>query len=492
MRYFGFGAALAAAALVLGGAAHAAAVSDLSAFQQKIAARLNSPCDLAESRSIISDPQFAKENGALRSLALANLAYCGDPDAKSVLRRATSDDGAAPLAWNARFLMALRTGDREEALQTLEDAASRKLLNAFSTTSDEVMFSFSQALKTDPTNERRFLVALDQLMWAPPSHFEAADGFWIRLADIYLAEGKPGDAKRVWSNTSTPYAASLLRLANRYEPIRAAINLAPDPVETAKQRLAVDQFFLSQSPRSGLGLTVVSHDLRLLGRADEALKLLDDALAKPGPLMNGRLEYRNWVLNERSSVLYDLGRFDETIQVLRDASVLAERGGANVSQVINLSERLNDLGRSQEALDTLEVLKAADFTSPFWRMYVEANKACAYNALGQSARAAQSLAFTAAHAKDNAQARVQALLCMGDLDAVAAIYIGRLADPALAPGTLIQLSYVRQAARGPGEIELSRRMDLVRGRADVQAAVAKVGHTETFDLIASAMEGYGY
>lgn len=492
MQHTGFGVALAAVALVLGGAAHAAAETDLSAFQQRIVTRLNSPCDLSESRAIISDPQFAKENGAVRSLALANLAYCGDPDAKSVMRQATADDGAAPFAWNARFLMALRTSDREEALQTLEDAASRRLLSAFSMTSEEAMFGFSQALKDDPANERRFLVALDQMLWSPPSHFETADGYWIRLADIYLAEGKLGDAKRIWSVTSTPYAAGLLRLANRYEPLRAENARSLDPLETAKQRLAVDRFYLSQSPRSGLGLTVVSRDLRLLGRADEALKLLDDALAKPGPLMNGRLEYRNWVLNERSSVLYDLGRFDETVQVMRDASVLAERGGPNVSQVINLAGRLNDLGRPKEALDALEVLKVADFTSPFGRMYVEANKACAYNALGQAAQAAQSLAFTATNAKDNAPARVQALLCMGDLDSLAAIYIERLADPRLGPGTLIQLSYFRQAARGPGEIELSRRMDLVRGRADVQAAIAKVGRTDTFDLIASAMEGYGY
>jgi tetratricopeptide (TPR) repeat protein len=230
----------------------------------------------------------------------------------------------------------------------------------------------------------------------------------------------------------------------------------------------------------------VAQALRVLGRNQEALDLLDRVVAQAQTpdaqaQFDDIADQLNWLLNEKAYALYELNRPEEARTAFGLSIAVGEDGQWSVSQVINFASMLQAEGRSADALEVVQTVGEA---SPYGRMWVAAVRACAAGNLGRAELRREALAYLREHERDNAAARANALLCVNDLDEAAALYIRRLANPAEREDALLALQTYRRPPRPalPQESLLHARLEQVRGRPDVLAAVAAVGRIEEAPL----------
>ena len=102
--------------------------------------------------------------------------------------------------------------------------------------------------------------------------------------------------------------------------------------------------------------------------------------------------------------------------------------------------------------------------------------------LKDSKMANEAMRYLREHTDDAPGAYEGALERSGDLDAAAARLIARLSDPESRTETLVELQEYKETPAPPAVIKERRRSRSVRARADVRAAVAKVGRIEHYDL----------
>ena len=185
-----------------------------------------------------------------------------------------------------------------------------------------------------------------------------------------------------------------------------------------------------------------------------------------------------WTMDYRARALAQLGRFDEAVAQLRAAAERPEYGAPNVSQSINLAGLLADLGRGAEA-EAIVAQVMARGLSPYGRMQAEAVRACA-----RTGPAAEALAYLREHQADAPAALQDALICEGDLQAAARLYIERLSDPDRRTSALAELQdYATPPVMTPLQQAAIRRREQLRRRPDVQAAIARVGRIEHYNLL---------
>lgn len=161
----------------------------------------------------------------------------------------------------------------------------------------------------------------------------------------------------------------------------------------------------------------------------------------------------------------------------------SEHGGYNVSQTLDLAERLNILGRAQDALDALE-----DFdprrTSPYGAMVWRADLVCAYAQLKQPAKAEASLEYMRAHVRDGPGVLQGALLCAGDADSLAKAIIASIEDPETRSSILADMQdYLDDPpAQSAWQKDQREFQHQIWERPDVRAAVAKYGRVERYPI----------
>lgn len=226
--------------------------------------------------------------------------------------------------------------------------------------------------------------------------------------------------------------------------------------------------------------------LRALGRFEEARALLDRhikrAQSADGPSVYSDIEEQlNWALNELAYVYYDLGRAAEARETFGLSIAVGEDGEWSVSQVINFASMLESEGRGADAL---EVLRTTGRASPYGDMWVASVRVCAADQTGNRRLRDEALAFVREHEADNRAAAARALLCVNDIEGAAAAYIRRLADEESRADALLALQDYpeRSDAVFPRDDILRQRLEIVRDRADVRAAIEAVGRVEQVPL----------
>jgi tetratricopeptide (TPR) repeat protein len=447
-------------------------------------------CDLSAWRALVSDKKFHTLPGQMRSLSLTLLAVCGEEKPTDLLRRATQISDAPSFAWVTRFADAASRNDDEDALRSLERAADLAQDAPLGIDDDAAVFKTERRLRVAPAAHRRFFAALDRGRWTPTYVFETPQWLWLRYVNLLLADGDLAGARRIAARLTRPEILQRMRLDKRYDALLAADPGHFDVRYAALATLASDQALLAANPNDGGGIDIVARDLRILGRAADVLPMVDAALAQPGPLLKRETDYRTWMLNDRADALYDLGDFEGSVEFLKKAAAPGPGGAVTVSQAINLAGVLNAVGRPDEAVSTLapfDTPEAKAATSPYGLMWVAAERACAYYALNQVDKAEASRAFTRDHATDNQGAVIKAGVCANDLDYVAATFIQRLETADGRAEALFQLSDFRMAKLTQVDVVMAARMQTLKARPDVRAAVSKAGRTETIDLIGAAM-----
>jgi tetratricopeptide (TPR) repeat protein len=443
-------------------------------------------CDGPAWNAISADPDLDKLPSNIRASAYSAMAKCvGGPRAHDWVRRATAEPNAPSFAWVERLDVGVRNGDTEDALASLEVMAARAkaAIEPFPSLDLRWIAALDGRLKNDPTRQQRFLAALDDGGWAPARPGEDASFLWRDYAGLLVDQQRITDAQRVTRKIHRPEALLLLRLDKKFDAVTSASPADFDVPNAAAGALQHNQLAYADATDQ-VGAYEIINSLRLLGRLDEALSFADATLAKPEIRDARGHDYRNWIEDRRAYVLYDMGRFDEAIAAERSAAGHKENQAVNVSNAINLAGMLNAVGRHAEALTVLPALDGP--VSGYGAMWVAAERACAANAISNAAETQKALAFTAAHAADNRNARVKALLCVNDVAAAAKVYVLWLRDPQDHAMALLQLCHFAPSARAPFDTIVGDRFEQIRKDPEVQAEVGKVGRTETLALHGAA------
>jgi tetratricopeptide (TPR) repeat protein len=336
-------------------------------------------------------------------------------------------------------------------------------------------------------SELRIHEALVSQGYAPPDAVPD-DGLRRDHARLLLQRGEVTRARERVTTIVDPQSLLAMRIDRRFEALRSEPDFEQrfDLVAAVERSIARARENVAANPRLlGPSLDLVQ-SIRLLGRREEALAEVDRVLARAqgpeGPsLFDDHEDQLNWLLNERSYILYDLDRRDEARTTFGQAIGAGEGGHWNVSQVINFASLLQSEGRSTEAV---EVLRTVGRASPYGDMWAASIRACAGENLRNAALRDEAMAFLRAHEDDNPAALTRGLLCINDLDGAAAVYVRRLGNPEHREVALLALQIYEPSPviLSEQEAELDRRQATVRDRPDVRAAAEAVGRIERVPL----------
>lgn len=345
------------------------------------------------------------------------------------------------------------------------------------------------AREVDPSGATalRMYDALERANYADP---EGAPDSALRVAHarLLIESNQASRARGRLAGITDPRLVLAMRVDRTFDGLRAdaAFERQLDLIAAAEADLRESQAKAEAEPRRLSHLTRLSDALRALGRDEEALALIDRHLAvAQGP--DGAAQYDdhaenlNWLLNERGYVLYALNRPDEAREAFGAAIASGESGQWNVSQVINFASMLVAEGRAADALQVVSVVGRA---SPYGDMWVANVKVCANDQLGNVAARDEALAFMRDNADDNIAALSGAYLCLNDLDAAAALYIRRLGDAQMREQALLALQTYRARPTPalPFTVVLRARLEEVKARPDVRAAIEAVSRVEDVPL----------
>lgn len=296
------------------------------------------------------------------------------------------------------------------------------------------------------------------------------------VTDLVLA-GDDAGAARVLAEIEAPTAVLYIRGALRND---AAVALAgdsfPDLPEALERELA--RLASAATPNAPVrAFHAYAAALYQRGRFEDALAVADTGLDRPAADdASEDWTYTTWLMDMRSNILQALGRRDDALLQQRTAAGRVEQSSRNVSNAINLGGQLYAEGRYEEALSVTNGLDSAEEASAFGIMQAQSVRYCAALALGRTEIADVADAYLEVHWRDAPSARLWALACRQDTDAIAALTIRRLEDPRLAGDAILDFhDYIDV----PASSDIDRERRLLVGNAldrpDVVAAFERVG-----------------
>ncbi|HEU4429438.1 MAG TPA: hypothetical protein VFT98_11835 [Myxococcota bacterium] len=313
----------------------------------------------------------------------------------------------------------------------------------------------------------------------------------LRLAHArLLAErGRTSEARERLHDPLPAATVIAIRSDRRFDALRedAAFEQRLDVARAAERDLARVRAEIAARPQSIEAAIRSITALRALGRTAEAIREAERALAldeaSDGAHYADRDARLNWLLNAYADALFEADRADDAQSALLRAIAHGENDEPNVSQALARALALSDEGRAAEALAELDHIEG---TSGYERLWIEAIRVCAGQQLDDFRRRGRALAKLESDGEWSA-ARVRALLCIGDLDTAAAVYIARLQDPAAREEALRVLQrYANPPERAlPQRALIRERQRALARRPDVAAAAMELGRIEDLPIAAT-------
>jgi tetratricopeptide (TPR) repeat protein len=328
----------------------------------------------------------------------------------------------------------------------------------------------------------RFLAVLAADSFKPTEFMASSESFRRDYAIHLGAAGQKEAARPLVAGLTHPWTVARASLDPN---LRAFFHSDPDLRALAERELAKDRELVEKNPDRLEPVIAVAVDLQLLGRPQEALTMLQSVTGRiddPKAFVD-RAKQLPWWWDELSDVYEMLGRFDEAIEALKMGGALAEGGGANVSQTINLAHMQVRAGRNDAALGTLAAFeKGGHDISPYGQIALRSARACAYHNVGNAKAAKADVDYIRARQLDAPGSLGNVLQCVGDLDGAAAALIARLDDPEQSASALLALSdYAEPPVKLP-EQPMERALKALKARPDVQAAIRRAGGTRRFNI----------
>jgi hypothetical protein len=197
----------------------------------------------------------------------------------------------------------------------------------------------------------------------------------------------------------------------------------------------------------------------------------------------------NWLTDVHSMVLRDLGKWDVSVHFLASAARMPEgeslQGyrGPNVSQIINLALTYARMGRVEEAA---KLVGKGDINfSEYGYAQILLTRLMIAEQTGDRNESQRALEYLRRRKDDYENTFQIALLEADQLDEAASFLISRLQDTNRRIAALVEVQdyseYRATFERAPERAKLRlKRWQAVVDRADVQAAIKKVGRIEGF------------
>lgn len=324
--------------------------------------------------------------------------------------------------------------------------------------------------------------------WTPDDPADDISDLRLALIRAHLAHGDQAAAtsaaENFIENGRTDLGAIVVLLTERtFEPIASA-----DPSRfqfvSLVNRFAVNAWANYEAHPDRLTvLNALAATLRSLNRSEEALILIDDALARiqsarrSNPPFSDIDEGLNWTYNLRADIYRSLGREEDALRDLATAAELSERGSRNVSQRLNRAGLLLDSGRPEEAIQAAREVNPAHL-SPYGRSVRRNIMVCAAAELGRADEVRQGLAEAVEHATDSLAGLQSVALCANDMDIAAQAFIRRLDDLGERRGVILRL---QSFAGEPSPADWLAQYPLYQ-REDVRAAINRSVVMRTFPI----------
>ncbi len=344
----------------------------------------------------------------------------------------------------------------------------------------DMVWHLDMALKQQPTRRLALLQALFDNGWKNEG-VEPVDQ-WVNLATLQVEAAQGDKVAATLERIDAPNALMQLRSDKRFDPYLRRDDPRYDPVAAARRhidRLRVDAMLSPGLNETALELT---NALMVAGQSQEVVGMTDrlaDAATKADAAPPEQARYIAWMLDTRSRALRRLGQDEAAINAQLLALRMTDPEGDTVSQTLNLADLYVSLGKPQLARQATRGVEDLSGYGQSARALIDLKAALQLKdrAAAQSAR---ELLFanrvqTPGHYRD-------ALLLDDRLDDAAASLIQALADPMERGAVLLQLQAVLTPPLLPAEATLLGRWDQLKQRADVQAAVARVGRIDTYPL----------
>lgn len=431
--------------------------------------------------AVIGHPAFRTLPDEQRHQALSVAAFVAIrldelPRARDLYLAATRVDPADPDDWFRLSLIERELGDHE--------ASAAHLLH--------LLRAWPELLGNLPEHDISLLV--HQMAPASPARLEVlqtlfdaswtrnglgASVLWYELALMRVERGETEEARPAIARITEPMDVVKLRADRRFDAVVDRDDVRFDAARAARKRADELRVMAMLEPERLDVLRELTYAMLTAGDNRDVLAMTDAALAvipagdEASPFQD--TDDQVWLMNNRAIALRRLGHIDEALEQMEHASRLTEQGEPNVSQLLNLGQFYCSLGRPDDAL---KVIAKAGEMSGYGRMVQASVQHCAARRSGDAASAAHALAYLRRHRQDSEIHFVEALIEAERLDEAAAVLVALLESPHDRADALIAVQKFQSTEPLPGDVAYRARGHGVIARADVQAAVQRVGRAE--------------
>lgn len=322
------------------------------------------------------------------------------------------------------------------------------------------------------------------------SRFQTADSARFRHATILLDRNDYDGAKVLLAEITSPTYMLDAQIDNRFDPVMAD----PQFQSWADIRARYEDYrneWLQKVQDNPDYLAPINQLISVymrLGQNEAAEKTILTTLTKmeeASDAFKDQTISQNWLRNNYAKVLFRQAKVDAALKQYRIAISAGENGATNVSQTLNLSAKLCDIGRPQDALNTLEMVPQGSPVSDYGETVRAGIQVCAYAQLGQTDQRDESLAYLEAHSDDSWGNLMEAYLASERFEDAVQLLEDQFEDSA---ERISALRYV-QNFEGPGETyspdiqkTYSQRKKEIIADPRIQKAIEKTGRVKTWPI----------
>ena len=470
--------------------------AELGRLVEDLGQQISAGRDAAAARSIldaiVDGPALDRLNADRQAEAFFWASYAAifadEPErAHALMLRATDRDPERPVNWSMLFTASVEADKVRDALLSLIPLVERWPDQLVRVPESYIPRAIRAARRSpNPDLEVRALSGLFKLKWHHRYNGEPSD-LWHHLALLLLERGDAEGAREVFRRVADPAMIVRARADRRFDSLRAADPALFDVAAAAAREIERTRAIAeSERDRIRAVLTFIG-SLAANNRCEEALSETERAIARTegptaedNPYRDGG-EYFPWLLDTRADLLRCLGRWDDAVRYRVQAAGLMQDGEPNVSQVINLASLYVDLGQPEDALAAIESVGSR--RSDYGDLQEQRVRFEAYAQLGDAEGIRVTLAFISEHRHDAVGSYQSALLQVGDIDAAAALLIGRLENPRERADALYSIQGFAKQPRTPIEQQGAARRTALIERPDVRAAIERVGRKESYPFL---------
>jgi tetratricopeptide (TPR) repeat protein len=410
-------------------------------------------------------------------LTLIALLSCHSP-----VISASEEGGAEYQQWRERLAAAAKRHDAAEEVLCVT-TIGRRWNWALSTLPHRLVEQTVRESELARLGESRIelLQMLYDIRWLDSDGSEPSRS-WRELSLDLLERNRPEEAFAVAAHITDPYSLIALQADKRYARIAKSEFVERDILKATKKELERRQALAAQQPRGLRRVVGVASGLMRLHRYEDVLQLTSTVLERtaaatqPSPYDDMPREFP-WILDVRARALKALGRYDEALALLRQAS--GESKEDPVSHALNLSILLAELGRPQEAVAAVPPLESASAyghaVDALLRVMVasELEDTPGLNTALDELRA-QGMAYP-----DTLE---QALIVAGKDDEAAAELLARLSDPDLRSEALVEVQDYADHPAPAKVVAWRKRQMALRARPDVHRAIGAYGRIRSYAI----------